>query len=197
MAHADAEHVQVEDRAQWRAWLAAHHASSPGVWLVTFKKGTGHPAPSYDEIVEEALCFGWVDSRPGRVDDERTRLYVSPRKKGSGWAATNKARVERLVSAGLMTEAGQLVIDRAKADGSWTVLDSSEAAEVPDDLRAAFRRHRGSEAQFAAFPPGVRKQILQWIAQAKRPDTRASRVEETARLAKDGIRANQWTPKNR
>jgi uncharacterized protein YdeI (YjbR/CyaY-like superfamily) len=197
MAHADAEYVRVATRAEWREWLAGNHASSPGVWVVTYKKASGKPAPSYDDLVEESLCFGWVDSRPGKVDDERTRLYICPRKKGSGWAATNKARIERLIADGQMMPAGLAVLEQAKADGSWTLLDASEAAIVADDLAAAFASYPGSREKWESFPLGVRKQILQWIDLSKRPETRAKRIDETARLAQEGVRANQYVPKDR
>lgn len=197
MAHADAEYVPVATRAEWREWLVANHASSPGVWVVTYKNASGKPGPSYADLVEESLCFGWVDSRPGKVDDERTRLYICPRKKGSGWAATNKARIERLIADGQMTPAGLAVLTQAKADGSWTLLDASEAAIVANDLAAAFATYPGSREKWDAFPLGVRKQILQWIDLAKRPETRAKRIDETARLAQDGVRANQYVPKDR
>ena len=140
-------------------------------------------------------CFGWVDSRPGTVDALRTKLYVAPRKRGSGWAATNKARIARLQAEGLMAPAGQAALDAAKADGSWSLLDTSEAALVPDDLRAALGRYANAEANFEAFPRGVRKAILQWIDQAKTAATRAKRIDETARLADENRRANQWKPK--
>jgi uncharacterized protein YdeI (YjbR/CyaY-like superfamily) len=181
-------------RRDLRTWLEEQHASSSGVWVVYPRKAARVDEPDYDAIVEEALCFGWVDSRPGRVDDARTRVYLCPRRTGSPWAATNKARVEALVATGLMTPAGQAVIDRARADGSWSVIDSSEAAIVPDDLAKAFDDYPGSEQEFSSFPLGVRKQILQWIALAKRPATREARIDETARLAQQGRRANQWVP---
>lgn len=192
MAVDDTERIEPSTRAELRAWLEAHHAVSGGVWVVYPHKRARTTEPSYDDIVEEALCFGWIDSRPGRVDDSRTRLYLCPRKPGSGWAATNKERLERLTNAGLMHEAGLAVVARAHADGSWTLLDSSEAGIVPDDLAQAFDSYAGSADEFAQFPLGVRKQILQWIDQARRPATRAARVDETARLAQQGIRANQW-----
>ena len=183
-------------RAAWRRWLAAHHASSDGCWVTYRKKKAATPRdPGYEELVQEALCFGWVDSRPGTVDDERTRLYFSPRRPGSAWAATNKARVERLIADGLMTPSGLAAIERAKADGSWSRIDGSEAAVEPDDLLAAFRRHRGSKAHWDAFPTGVRRQILQWIEQARRAETRAARIEETASCAARNVRANQGRPK--
>lgn len=192
MGHGDAEHVQFENRGQWRTWLSQHHATESGVWVIWFKKSAGKPSPTYVELVLEALCFGWIDSRPGKVDDERTKLYFCPRKKGSVWAATNKARVESLESDGLMTPAGRAVIDRAKADGSWTKLEASDALDVPDDLAEAFAAYPGSGAHWDAFPPSTRKQLIYWVTDAKRPQTRAGRVDEIARLAQTGERANQW-----
>ncbi len=193
----DAEWLEPRERRDLRAWLAEQHASSTGVWVVYPRKAARTTELDYAAVVEEVLCFGWVDSRPGRVDDSRTRVYISPRKPGSPWAATNKARVERLVADGRMTEAGQAVIDRARADGSWTSIDSSEAALVPPDLSDAFTAYPGSQENFDQFPPGVRKQILQWIITAKRPETRAARIDETARLAQLGMRANQWVPRDK
>ena len=192
MGHVDAEHVQFENRGQWRAWLSRHHATATGVWVVWFKKSAGKPSPTYVDLVLEALCFGWIDSRPGKVDDERTKLYFCPRKKGSVWAATNKARVEQLAAEGLMTPAGQALVEQAKADGSWNLLDASDALVTPDDLVAAFDSYLGSADYFAAFPASTRKQLLFWIDSAKRPQTRATRVDEIARLAQQNTRANQW-----
>lgn len=195
MAKEERPHVDATTRAAWRQWLLANHATATGAWAVTFKKSSGRAGPTYEELVEEALCFGWVDSTGGKVDDLRSKLYFAPRKKGSGWASTNKARVERLAADGLMAPEGVAAVERAKADGSWALLDASEAATVGDDLRAAFARHPRSDANFEAFPRGVRKAILQWIDQARTPETRAKRVEETARLAAKNERANQWKPK--
>ncbi len=182
-------------RAEWRAWLEANHGRSEGVWLISYRKAARRPAVTYDEAVEEALCFGWVDSKPGKLDAERTMLYFAPRNAGSGWAKTNKGRVERLLAAGLMAPAGLAKVEAAKADGSWTKLDAVELLEVPTDLAEALEAHAGARANFDAFPKSVRRGILEWIAQAKRPETRAKRVEETARLAGQNIRANQWKEK--
>jgi len=185
------ERVPVETRAAWRAWLAAHHATSPGVWVVTWKQGSGRPRLAYDDIVEEALCFGWIDSLPRKLDADRTMLLVTPRKPGSPWSRLNKARVARLMQAGLMTPAGLAKVEAAKRDGSWTRLDAVEALEVPPDLARALDAHRDAARNFAAFPPSAKKGILQWIASAKRPETRARRVAETARRAARNERANQ------
>jgi uncharacterized protein YdeI (YjbR/CyaY-like superfamily) len=187
----DAPDVHCASRAEWRAWLKAHHATSKGVWAVYYKKSSPGPSPDYEELVLEALCFGWIDSIARRVDDQRTKLYFCPRKKGSVWAATNKARIEQLLAQGLMTRAGQAVIDQAKADGSWNSLDESESLSEPPDLVKAFRAYPGSGAQWKAFPPGVRKQLIYWLTSAKKPETRARRIDEIARLAQQGIRANE------
>jgi uncharacterized protein YdeI (YjbR/CyaY-like superfamily) len=182
-------------RAAWRAWLEANHMRAEGVWMISYKKAAGKPRVEYDEAVEEALCFGWVDSKPGKLDDERSMLYFAPRKGGSGWARPNKERVARLIAAGLMTPAGQAKIDAAIADGSWSMLDAVENLEIPDDLGAALDAYPAARANFEAFPRSAKRGILEWIVQARTPATRARRVAETARLAQENQRANQWQPK--
>lgn len=191
----DAPQVHAETRAEWRAWLA-DRGSQTSVWLVSWRKATGRPAVSYDDAVSEALAVGWVDSIPRKIDDERTMLYFAARKKGSGWARPNKIRIETLEAEGLMTDAGRAVIDQAKADGSWTMLDDVENLVVPPDLADAFAQYPGAAAKWEAFPRSAKRGILEWIVQAKRPETRAARIAETARLAAIGQRAAQWAPKN-
>jgi uncharacterized protein YdeI (YjbR/CyaY-like superfamily) len=185
----DAERFHAGTRERWRAWLAEHHADAPRVWVVTWKRATGRPAPSYDDLVEEALCFGWVDSTAGTLDDERSMLRFTPRKPGSGWARTNKARVERLTAAGLMAEPGLESVRRAHEDGSWTLLDDVEALVVPDDLAAALAELPPARDNFDAFPPSARRAILLWLIQAKRAETREARVRKTAELAARNERA--------
>ena len=136
----DAPSVHAEDRAAWRAWLEANHAAATGVWLVSWRKGHG-PRVEYEDAVEEALCFGWIDSQGGNLDERRSRQYFAPRKPTSGWAATNKARIERLIADGRMAPAGLAAIERAKANGSWTLLDDVEQGRIPDDLAAALAEH--------------------------------------------------------
>lgn len=181
-------------RAEWRKWLEKNHTRKDGVWLVSYKKATGKPRVEYDQAVEEALCFGWIDSKGGKLDDERTMLWMSPRKAGSGWSKPNKERIERMVAEGKMTAAGMEKIEAAKKDGSWTALDAVEALEIPDDLATAFNAYPDARGNFDAFPRSARRAILEWISNAKKPETRARRVEETARLAQDNVRANQWRP---
>ncbi len=186
----DYQRVPVSARSELRAWLATNHDRGEGIWLVTHKKASGLPAPSYDDIVEEALCFGWIDSTVRGLDDQRRMLLLTPRKPTSTWAATNKERVARLSAAGLIEEPGWAAIRVAKANGSWSVLDSVEALEVPADLAAALAQTPGAAANFDAFSSSSRKTILWWVASAKRDETRERRIATTARLAAEGIRAN-------
>ena len=185
----DAPHVHADDRATWRAWLEANHATASGAWLVTWRTRSGRQGLDYEAAIEEALCVGWVDSTGGRVDDERGKLYFAARKPRSVWAATNKARVERLIAEGRMMPAGLAAIERAKANGSWELLDSVERLEVPDDLAAALDAQPPAAANFAAFPPSARKMLLGWLVTARRPETRSRRIEAIAESAARNERA--------
>jgi len=186
----DAPQLHVDDRASWRAWLEANHATAKGVWLVTWRPRSGHePRLDYEDAVQEALCFGWVDSTGGYIDEARGKLYFAPRKARSPWAATNKARIEHLIADGRMAPAGLAAIERAKATGSWTVLDGAERLEVPDDLAAALASRPPASDHFAAFPPSARKMMIAWVAMAQRPETRARRVAEVAEAAARNERA--------
>ena len=179
--------------ARWRRWLERNHASSSGVWLVSWKAHTGKARIPYEEAVTEALAFGWIDSKARTLDDDRSVLWFCPRKPASGWSRSNKRRVERLLAEGRMAPAGQAAIDAAKANGAWELLDDVEDLVVPPDLAAAFDEHDGSAAVWETFPRSVKRGLLEWIVQAKRPETRAKRVRETAEKAARGERANQWT----
>jgi uncharacterized protein YdeI (YjbR/CyaY-like superfamily) len=187
--------VSVDSRAEWRRWLARNHHQSTGVWVATFKKRSVPEGSSYVSAVdlnEECLCFGWIDSKPGKIDAQQSALLCSPRKPGSGWSKVNKDRLVRLFEAGLVAPAGLAAIERAKADGSWAKLDQVDALIVPEDLRAELSRWSDAATNFDAFPPSARRGILEWISQAKRPETRQARVNETARSAQDNKRANSW-----
>ena len=191
MGFRDAPRLHVESREELRDWLAEHHATSDGVWLVRWRPATGRPAPSYDDAIEEALGFGWIDGQSSPLDDERSMLWLTRRRAGSGWSRLSKERLARVEAAGLLTEAGARVVEAAKADGSWTRLDDVEALVVPPDLAAALAALPGARAHWDAFRPGARKETLRWIVDARRPATRAARVEETARLASEGRPAHQ------
>jgi len=184
-------------RAQWRAWLAKNHRRTTGVWLVWYRRETGKPRVEYAHAVEEALCYGWIDSKAMTLDATRSMQWFSPRKSGSRWSALNKERVARMIAQRRMTAAGLAKVAAAQADGSWSRLDGVEALEIPRDLAAAFRRHRRSGVHFEMFPASVKRMILAWILEAKKPETRARRIEETARLASQNIRARGNVAGNR
>jgi uncharacterized protein YdeI (YjbR/CyaY-like superfamily) len=188
---AEHEEIEIRSRAELRVWLSANHQRTESIWLVTWKKHTPHHV-AYSEVVDEALCFGWIDSQPKLLDADRSMVRLSPRKPGSGWSKVNKDKIERLTRAGLMAEPGLEKIAAAKRDGSWALLDAANADTLPSDLVAAFARYPGGAENFAVFPPSARRAILEWISLAKRPETRAARIEETASLAAKGERANQW-----
>lgn len=186
----DREQFYPPDREVWRAWLAEHHDRSPGVLVIFYKAETGKPSIPIDEAIDEALCFGWVDSHIRKLDDERYARLFSPRKAKSPWSRINKEKVARLIDEGRMAEAGLAKIEAAKADGSWTVYDPIEDLIVPDDLAEALSENPDAAANFEAFPPSSKKNILWWIASAKRPETRQKRITETVEKAAENKRAN-------
>ncbi len=183
--------IHLTTRAEWRAWLAENHAREQGVWLITYKRATGKARIAYEEMVEEALCFGWIDGMANTLDEQRSMQWFAPRKPGSTWARSNKARVELLIAEGRMTPAGLAKIEAAKQDGSWDTLEAVAALGVPPDLQAALDALPPAGRFFEKFPPSVRQNILVWIFNARRPGTRRKRIEETARLAAQNKRANQ------
>lgn len=173
---ADLPILEPTDRAEWRSWLQVNHAVSPGVWLAVGKKNSAVTALRYEDAVEEAVCYGWIDSVVRRLDEDRFLQFMTPRKPGSGWAPSNKERVERLGAAGLLAPAGIAAVERAKEDGSWLLLDHVEALVTPDDLAAALAAHPEGERAFAALPVSLRKQELYAISTAKRAETRERRI---------------------
>jgi uncharacterized protein YdeI (YjbR/CyaY-like superfamily) len=172
----EAPRLALGDRDEWRRWLERHHAASTGAWLLIARKGSGAAGLHYLQALEEALCFGWIDSRMRPVDQEHFQQWFCPRRPGSIWSASNKARVARLTEAGLMTPAGRAKIAAARADGSWEILDKVEALEVPADLGAALASTPGAGAGLAAMAPSLQKQYMYWVLSAKRAPTRAARV---------------------
>lgn len=173
------------NRAAWRQWLAADPERSEGIWVVYRKKSSTLDGPDYDDLVEEALCFGWIDSQYRRVDDDRGVQWFSPRRKGGLWSATNKRRVQRMEEAGLMTEAGRAVIEAARADGSWSQTDDVDAMVVPADLQAALDSAAARSA-FDALADSSKQQLLWWVTSAKREATRAARIAEVVRRTLEG-----------
>lgn len=189
------DQVEVTSRAQWRSWLKNNHERPEGIWLVTWKKAATQKHLPYDAIVEEALCFGWIDSLPRKLDESRTMLYLSPRKPKSVWSKLNKERIEKLIATKRMTAAGLKKIEIAKQNGSWTRIDAAEAFEMPTDLQRALKKNKKALSHYGAFPPGARKQILTWVLDARTKETRARRIAIVVELAAKNIRANGQTVK--
>ena len=190
--------VEVFSRGQWRDWLYQHHATSSGVWAVTVKKGSvpaGQEYVSARDLSEECLCFGWIDSKPGRIDDRRTALLCTPRKAGSSWSLVNKERFAALQSEGRIAQSWQQTALAAQADGSWDRLADVDALVVPEDLLAAFDSNPQARLHWDGFPPSARRGILEWILNAKRPSTRSQRIAETVDKASRNERALQWKPR--
>lgn len=184
-----------KDRKRWRRWLQTNHATKSFVWLLIYHKSSEKPSVYYDEAVEEALCFGWIDSTPNKRDHESRYQYFAKRKPKSKWSKLNKMRVKKLVKNGLMHSSGQAMIDLAKKNGSWSALDDVEKMLMPNDLEKQLKKNRKAFKHFEAFPPSTRKAIFHWITSAKRDETRKKRVENTVNLAAKNIRANQWVAK--
>lgn len=182
--------IHPESIAAWRQWLTKHHADTDGVWLATWKRASGKTPLDYGAIVEEALCFGWIDGLVNTLEDGRQAQLLTPRRRGSGWSGSNKERVERLVADGRMTAAGIRVIDAAQADGSWTLLDASEALIEPAELTAALDANKEARRQWDAFPKSPRRALIWWVMSAKRPETRERRVAAIVSEAAEGRRAN-------
>jgi uncharacterized protein YdeI (YjbR/CyaY-like superfamily) len=167
---------QPKSRRAWRAWLKKNHAKAPGVVLVYAKKHTGLSSLDWDEAVEEALCFGWIDSRRWRLDEQFFLQIFTPRKPKSRWSGLNKKRAESLIEAGLMTKAGQAAIDLAKKTGAWSAFDHVDAMVMPPDLKKALAAAPGAAAKFKALTPGRQKQFLYFMNDAKKEETRLKRI---------------------
>ena len=175
--------VHPTSRDDWREWLAAHHDSAKGVRLVLNKKASGSQGLSLDEAVEEALCFGWIDSKLSPLDGDRFAQRFTPRRRGGTWSQTNKARVESLIARGLMTDAGLRAVAAARQDGSWSALDDIDALLVPQDLAEALADDPQAKRNFEGFTASAQRATLWWVKSAKRPETRARRIAESVRLA--------------
>jgi uncharacterized protein YdeI (YjbR/CyaY-like superfamily) len=178
-------------RAAFREWLEVHHAQELNVWLVIFKKDSGVPSITYDEGVDEALCYGWVDSSISKRDELSFYQYFARRKPKSNWSRVNKEKVARLTAQGLMRPAGQALIDLAKQTGTWTALDDVENLTTPTDLEAALELNPQAFEYFTAFPRSAKRGILEWLLNAKTEATRSKRIAEIVAKAANNERANQ------
>ncbi len=181
---------QAPSRADWRAWLSQNHESEKSVWLIIYKKESGVPSVYYPEAVDEALCFGWVDSKPNKRDDKSYYQFFAKRNPKSNWSRVNKEKVELLLKENLMAPAGLKMIELAKESGTWNALDDVENLILPSDLQAVFDQNSSAYEHWGKFPRSSKRGILEWIFNAKRKETRAKRIEETVRLASENLRAN-------
>ncbi|MFD2935101.1 YdeI/OmpD-associated family protein [Spirosoma flavum] len=185
-------------RQHWREWLQEHHDKKQAVWLIYSKKKSATPGITYNEAVEEALCFGWIDSRAKPIDEETYMQFFSRRKPAGGWSKVNKERIQRLIQAGLMTSAGLACIDRAKQNGSWLMLDEIEALIIPADLEQAWQERPKAKSYFSSLSRSDKRTILQWLVLAKRAVTRQNRIDELIELADQQQKPKllRWTKKH-
>src|SRR5690606_1155577 len=170
-------------QAAWRQWLVKYHLSKSAVWLVFYRKSSNKPSLTWSEAVDVALCFGWIDSKKVKIDDEASRQLFSRRKPQSTWSKINKEKVQRLIAEGRMETAGYESIEIARQNGSWTLLDDVEELKIPDDLEIAFARYEGAKDYFLGLSKTAKKRVLQWVVLARRPETRQKRITEIAELA--------------
>ncbi|WCL81672.1 YdeI/OmpD-associated family protein [Saprospira sp. CCB-QB6] len=183
MPNKNQETFYPKSRSDWRKWLEENHDSQESVWLIFYKKKTGIDSISWTDAVEEALCFGWIDSKKQSIDAASYQQFFSRRKPNSTWSKVNKDKVIYLIAQNLMKEAGLACIEIAKQNGSWTLLDSAEQLLIPEDLEKEFGQQPHSKAYFLSLSKSKRKHILSWIALAKRAETRAKRIGEIAEEA--------------
>jgi uncharacterized protein YdeI (YjbR/CyaY-like superfamily) len=176
----------------WRTWLQENHRSKQSVWLVCYKKKSNIPTITWSDAVDEAICFGWIDSKRITIDDDKFMQFFTKRKPNGTWSKVNKEKIKQLTDKGLMTEAGFECIENAKQNGSWTVLDEVEALIIPKDLELAFNNKIGSKEFFLGLSKSVRKSILQWVVLAKRVETRQKRINEIAEMASLNLKPNQF-----
>ncbi|MBL0259345.1 MAG: YdeI/OmpD-associated family protein [Bacteroidetes bacterium] len=184
--------VYARTRKTWRAWLQKNHQKEKSVWLIIHNKNSTTKCVNYEEAVEESLCFGWVDSIAKKRDDKSHIQYFSQRKAKSNWSKSNKERVARLIEQGLMRPSGQAMIDLAKKSGTWTVLEKVQRSIIPEDLKILLLKNKIAEKYFQAFPPSSKRIILEWIQNAKKPETRKQRIKQTVLLAAKNLRANHY-----
>jgi len=179
-------------RQAWREWLEANHESKQAVWLIYYKKKSNLPTVLYSDAVDEALCFGWIDSKAKPIDEEKYMQFFTKRKPKSIWSKINKEKIERLTKEGLMTQAGFEIIEIAKQNGSWNILDESEALIVPEDLKKGFQKSTAAMDYFSSLSRSDKRNILQWLVLAKRQETREKRITEIIELAEQKLKPKQF-----
>jgi len=180
--------IYTKTKADWRKWLAENHFSEQNVWLVFYNKKSELPSITWSDAVDVALCFGWIDSKKVKIDEETSHQFFSKRKPKSTWSKINKAKIEQLIEQGLMTEAGFKSIETAKQNGSWTILDEVEELIIPADLDAEFADKPNAKDFFLGLSKSVRKMILAWLVFAKTPQTRQKRITEIVERAEQELK---------
>lgn len=188
----DVEDFCPSDKNDWRKWLKLNHNKKEAVWLIFYKNKSPNHNLTWSESVDEALCFGWIDSTKRTIDSEKYKQYFSKRKAKSNWSRINKEKVETLIDQGLMEEAGYNSIETAKENGFWTILDNVEALEIPEDLKEEFENHKGSLAYFEGLSKSEKKILLHWVISAKRKETRQKRVSLIAENASKYLKPKQF-----
>lgn len=188
----DVEDYCPSNKKDWRAWLQLNHNKKEAVWLIFYRKQSPSHNLSWSESVDEALCFGWIDSTKRSIDGEKYKQYFSKRKVKSNWSKINKEKVKTLIDQGLMEEEGYKSIEIAKTNGSWTILDSVESLIIPEDLKKEFSMHNGSLEFFGSLSKSVKKILLHWVVSAKRKETRQKRILEIAENASHGLKPKQF-----
>jgi uncharacterized protein YdeI (YjbR/CyaY-like superfamily) len=186
------ETISPKNRHEWREWLQENHDKKQSVWLIYYKKKSNILTVTYTEAVDEALCFGWIDSKAKPLDEEKYMQFFSRRKAKSVWSRINKGKIERLINEGLMTTAGYHIIEIAKQNGSWTILDEAEALTIPKDLEEAFQERPNAENYFSGLSRSDKRNILQWLVLAKKQETRQKRISEIAELADQNQKPKQF-----
>jgi uncharacterized protein YdeI (YjbR/CyaY-like superfamily) len=182
-------------RQEWREWLQDNHDIKQSVWLIYYKKKSNIPTVIYSEAVDEALCFGWIDSKAKPLDEEKFMQFFSKRKRNSVWSKVNKEKIDRLTKEGLMTKAGLETVETAKQNGSWTILDEAEALIIPDDLDEEFEKRPNAKTYFLGLSRSDKRNILQWLTLAKRQETRVKRITEIVKLADKNQKPKQFSGK--
>ena len=182
-----------KSRQEWREWLQDNHDKKQSVWLIYYKKKSNIPTVIYSEAVDEALCFGWIDSKSKPIDEHKFMQFFSRRKPNSVWSRVNKEKIERLTNEGLMTEAGYEIIEIAKQNGSWTILDEAEALRIPDDLDKELQKRKNAKEYFLSLSRSDKRNILQWLVLAKRQETREKRIAEIVELADKNQKPKQFS----
>lgn len=182
------QHVEIPSAQALHDWLAEHHDQQAGVWIVTWKKHVSDRHVPHERVLDELIAFGWTDGIARRIDDDRTRQLVSPRRT-KPWAKSYKDRAERLIAEGRMHLSGLAAVEQAKATGMWDAMNHVDALQVPNDFTEALHAHPPAAANFHAFPPSVRRSILRWIASAQTSETRTKRITRTVIDAQQNVQA--------